>query len=311
MATLDPDIHYFIAAATEGSLVRAAQSLGLTQPALSKSIKRLEKHLGVVLFNRTPRGSELTEAGRAFYSRVRTLSNAMDDAVMEARDLGGGHAGLLRLGITPAVSHFVLSALFPTLTTERPAAHVKVTTAFNHVLLGAIDRKELGLAVCPLPDDLPPEVEVDELYDDPFSAIMNDRHPLAQHARLSMDDLAHCQWVGSGKQEVARRSLEQAAARQGLPRLSVPVEVNTLEALYTVVSRTQMVSLFNARFGSPSALPGNVVVVPLDLPGVHRRIGILRRRGYLSPIAQRAREILLDAMRERQSAESGPSTAPR
>lgn len=311
MATLDPDIHYFIAAATEGSLVRAAQSLGLTQPALSKSIKRLEKHLGVVLFNRTPRGSELTEAGRAFYGRVRTLSNCMDDAVMEARDLGGGHAGLLRLGITPAVSHFVLSALFPTLTTERPAAHVKVTTAFNHVLLGAIDRKELGLAVCPLPDDLPAGVEVDELYDDPFSAIMNDRHPLAQRERLCMDDLIGCQWVGSGKQEVARRSLEQAAARHGLPRLTVPVEVNSLESLYTVVSRTQMVSLFNARFGSPSALPDNVVVVPLDLPGVHRRIGILRPRGYLSPIAQRAREILLEATREQQSAPPTPSTAPQ
>lgn len=311
MATLDPDIHYFIATATEGSLVRAAQSLGLTQPALSKSIKRLEKHLGVTLFNRTPRGSELTEAGRAFYGRVRTLSNAMDDAVMEARDLGGGHAGLLRLGITPAVSHFVLSALFPTLTTERPAAHIKVTTAFNHVLLGAIDRKELGLAVCPLPDDLPAEVEVDELYDDPFSAIMNEDHPLAKRGRLRMDDLIGCQWVGSGKQEVARRSLEQAAARHGLPQLSVPVEVNSLESLYTVVSRTQMVSLFNARFGSPSALPDNVVVVPLDLPGVHRRIGILRRRGYLSPIAQRAREILLDASQAWQSAESAPSAAPR
>lgn len=310
MATLDPDLDYFITAATEGSLVRAAQSLGLTQPALSKAIKRLEKHLGVVLFNRTPRGSELTEAGRAFYTRVRTLSNAMDDAVMEARDLGGGHAGLLRLGITPAVSHFVLSALFPTLTTERPAAQVKVTTAFNHVLLSAIDRKELNLAICPLPDDLPEGIEVDELYDDPFSAIMNDRHPLAGRTRLGMDDLTGCQWVGSGKQEVARRTLEQAAARHGLPRLDIRVEVNSLESLYTVVSRTHMVSLFNARFGSPSALPANVVVVPLDLPGVQRRIGILRRKGYLSPIAERAREILLAAS-ARQSAEPGPPAAPR
>ncbi|RZI85213.1 MAG: LysR family transcriptional regulator [Rubrivivax sp.] len=304
MGTLDPDIHYFIAAATEGSLVRAAQSLGLTQPALTKAIKRLEKHLGVTLFVRTPRGSELTDAGRAFYARVRTLSNAMDDAVMEARDLGGGHAGLLRLGITPAVSHFVLSALFPTLTTERPAAHVKVTTAFGDVLMGAIERKELGLAVCPLSDDLPAGIEVDELYDDPFSAILNSSHPLARRERLTMADMNDCQWVASSKQEVARRSVEQAVATQGLPRLNIPVETNSLEALYTVVSRTNMVSLYNARFGSPTALPANVVVIPIDLPGVQRRVGILRRRGYLSPIAQRAREILLEAS-ARQTALSG------
>lgn len=293
MATLDPDIHYFIATATEGSLVRAAQSLGLTQPALTKSIKRLEKHLGVTLFIRTPRGSELTDAGRAFYARVRTLSNAMDDAVMEARDLGGGHAGLLRLGITPAVSHFVLSALFPTLNTERPAAIVKVTSAFGDVLLGAIERKDLHLAVCPLPDDLPPGLEVDVLYDDPFSAILNVTHPLAGRERLSMADMGDCQWVASGKQEFARRSIEQAVARQGMPRLDIRIEANSMEALATVVSRTHLVSLFNARFGSPTALPDNVVVIPIDLPGVHRRVGILHKRGYLSPIAQRAREILL------------------
>lgn len=293
MATLDPDIHYFIATATEGSLVRAAQSLGLTQPALTKSIKRLEKHLGVTLFIRTPRGSELTDAGRAFYARVRTLSNAMDDAVMEARDLGGGHAGLLRLGITPAVSHFVLSALFPTLNTERPAAIVKVTSAFGDVLLGAIERKDLHLAVCPLPDDLPPGLEVDVLYDDPFSAILNVTHPLAGRERLSMADMGECQWVASGKQEFARRSIEQAVARHGLPRLDIRIEANSMEALATVVSRTHLVSLFNARFGSPTALPDNVVVIPIDLPGVHRRVGILHKRGYLSPIAQRAREILL------------------
>lgn len=293
MATLDPDIHYFIATATEGSLVRAAQSLGLTQPALTKSIKRLEKHLGVTLFVRTPRGSELTDAGRAFYQRVRTLSNAMDDAVMEARDLGGGHAGLLRLGITPAVSHFVLSALFPTLNTERPAAIVKVTSAFGDVLLGAIERKELHLAVCPLPDDLPSGLEVDVLYDDPFSAILNASHPLAGRARLSMADMADCQWVASGKQEFARRSIEQAVAQHGLPRLDIRVEANSMEALATIVSRTHLVSMFNARFGSPTALPANVVIVPIDLPGVHRRVGILHKRGYLSPIAQRAREILL------------------
>jgi len=295
MATLDPDIHYFIAIAKEGSLVRAAQSLGLTQPALSKSIKRLEKHLGVTLFVRTPKGSELTDAGQAFYGRVRTLSNAMDDAVMEARDLGGGHAGLLRLGITPAVSHFVLSALFPTLSTERPAAIVKLTTAFGDILMGAIERKELGLAVCPLPDELPAGLEIDELYDDPFSVIINASHPLAGRTRLTMEDVARCQWVATGKQEFARRSIEQEVARQGLPRLDIRVETNSMEALSTVVSRTHLVSLFNARFGSPTLLPANVVVIPIDLPGVQRRIGIVHRRGYLSPIAQRAREILVAA----------------
>ena len=308
MATLDPDIHYFIATAAHGSLVRAAQSLGLTQPALTKSIKRLEKHLGVTLLVRTPRGSDLTDAGQAFYARVRTLSNAMDDAVMEARDLGGGHAGLLRLGLTPAVSHFVLSTLFPTLVSERPAAIIKLTTAFGDVLLSAIQRKELALAVCPLPDKLPSEIEVDLLYDDPFSVALSADHPLAGRARLNLGDLADCDWVATGKHEFARQSVEQAVAQLGRPMLRIKVETNSMEALLTVVSRTHLVSLFNARFRSPTALPANVALIPLDLPSVRRQVGILSLRGYHSPIAQRARELLVSAA---QNVPAGPSTEPQ
>src|SRR5690606_9311572 len=158
------------------------------------AVHRLEQSLGVELLARSARGSELTEAGSAFANRARALSNAMDDAVLEARDLGGGHAGLLRLGMTPAVSHFVLTALFPTLSTERPAAVVSLTTAFGDVLLSALQRQELALAVCPLPDDLPPDVVAEVLYDDPFSAIVGADHPLAGRSSLTLADLAPWPW---------------------------------------------------------------------------------------------------------------------
>ncbi len=298
MAGLDPDVEYFLAVASQDSLVRAAQSLGLTQPALSKAVRRLEQRLGVALVTRSARGSDLTEAGRAFAARARALSNAMDDAVLEARDLGGGHAGLLRLGMTPGVSHFVLTALFPTLSTERPAAVVNLTTAFGDVLLGALQRQELALAVCPLPEELPPDVVAEVLYDDPFSAIVGASHPLAGRASLTLADLAAWPWVASGKHEFARRSIERALTAAGLPLMAVRVETNSLVAVHTVVARTQMVSLFNARHSAPWALPPDVVVIPVVLPGVERRVGVLRRPGYVSPIAERALQILRTAAGE-------------
>ena len=292
MTGLNTDIEYFLAVASQGSLMRAAQSLGLTQPALTKAVRRLEQSLGVTLITRSARGSELTEAGQAFHTRVKALSNAMDDAVLEARDLGGGHAGLLRLGITPGVSHFVLTALFPTLSTERPAAVINLTTAFGDVVVSALQRQELAMAVCPLPDETPPDLTAEMLYDDPFSAIVSAQHPLASRAVLTLEDLALWPWVASGKHEFARRSIEQALTRQGLPLMNVRVETNSLVAVHTVVARTQMVSLFNARHSAPWALPPDVVVIPVRLPGVSRRVGVLRRPGYVSPIAERALQIL-------------------
>lgn len=294
MAGLHADIEYFLAVASHGSLVRAAVALGLTQPALTKAVRRLEQSLGVPLFVRSSRGSELTEAGRAFQRRAQALSNAMDDAVLEARDLGGGHAGLLRLGLTPGVSHFVLTALFPTLSRERPAAVINLTTAFADVLVPALQRQELALIVCPLPegDELPPELVAEELYDDPFSALVSQDHPLAGRSSVSLADLAQWPWVAPGKHEFARRSIEQAMTRAGLPLLSARVETNSLPAVHTVVARTHMVSLFNARHSAPWTLPPGVVVIPLEPAGAQRRVGIVRRRGYVSPIAERALEIL-------------------
>lgn len=292
---LDQDVSYFTVAATAGSLGRAAEQLGLTQPALSKAIQRLEQRLGVRLFDRTPRGALLTEAGRGFLKRCQTVASLMDDAVQEARDIGGGHAGLLKLGMSPASAHFVLKALFPRLRQERPATVLHLRTAFGDTLLEALQRKELGLAICPIPAELPPDIEAEVLYDDTFHIVCNDQHPLA---RQPLEDfrtvLAH-DFAASGKQEFARLMIEQALGRLGWPMPRVVVEANSLDALVCIVSRSPLVTLIPRRALPPDACPPNLVWRPLDLPGVQRRIGLLRPRHYLSPIGLRAVELLREA----------------
>jgi DNA-binding transcriptional LysR family regulator len=151
---LDGDLAYFLSIASTGTLARAAEQLGISQPAVTKAIQRLERKVGVTLVERTARGSVLTEAGKIFHTRVLSVSMQLDSALQEARDIGGGHAGLLRIGATPATTSFALRSLFPTLLVERPAARVNVTTAFSDTLLDAIDKREVELAVCPLPETL-------------------------------------------------------------------------------------------------------------------------------------------------------------
>src|SRR3978361_1180123 len=122
MPMLGDDLDYFLALAATGTLTGTAQRLGISQPALSKAMQRLERKVGARLVTRSSRGAELTEAGRAVHDRLRVASQDMDDAVQEARNLGGNDAGLLRVGLTPATTDFALQALLPTLTAERPAA---------------------------------------------------------------------------------------------------------------------------------------------------------------------------------------------
>jgi len=294
---LGPDITYFVAAASAGSLGRAAEQLGMTQPALTKAIQRLETRLGVGLFHRTPRGLELTEAGQSFLRRCQTASGLMDDAVQEARDIGGGHAGLLRLGMSPASAHFTLNALFPRLRQERPAAVMQLQTAFGDALLDALMRRELHLAICPLPAELPPEVDSEPLYDDTFSVVCHERHPLAARTgKLELADLMPYKFAASGKHEFARQMIERALAGVDLPLPRVVVEANTLEALVHIVAcGGNLLTVLPRSALPPSAIPAKLVWRPLTLPGAQRRIGILRPRHTPSPMAQRATELLREA----------------
>jgi DNA-binding transcriptional LysR family regulator len=295
---IDGDLTYFLTVASTGTLARAAEQLGISQPAVTKAIQRLERKVGVTLVERTARGSVLTEAGKVFHTRVSGVSMQLDSALQEARDIGGGHAGLLRIGATPATTSFALRSLFPTLLVERPAARVSVTTAFSDTLLDAIDKREMELAVCPLPETLDASMVKEVLYDDHYSLMVSTTNPLAKRESVTLDDLVDCSWAASSRQESARVQIEHAFATQGYPRMRIVAEANSLAALILIVSTTQLVSLINARSFDPGPPPFDIAVCPIQFDGLVRRVGLIRRAGYLSPIAQRAQEILRNAARE-------------
>ncbi|AUT61692.1 LysR family transcriptional regulator [Paraburkholderia terrae] len=295
---IDGDLTYFLTIASAGTLARAAEQLGISQPAVTKAIQRLERKVGVTLVERTARGSVLTEAGKIFHTRVLGASMQLDSALQEVRDIGGGHAGLLRIGATPATTSFALRSLFPTLLVERPAARVNVTTAFSDTLLDAIDKREVELAVCPLPDTLDASMAKELLYDDHYSLMVSTTNPLADRESVTLHDLVECSWAASSRQEFARVQLEQAFAKQGYPRMRIVAEANSLAALILIVSTTRLVSLINARSFDLGPLPFDIAVRPIQFDGLQRQVGLIRRAGYLSPIAQRAQEILRNAARE-------------
>lgn len=101
-------LRHFMAVIDHGSVTAAAQWLGIAQPALSQSIGRMEKELGVRLFDRSRRGASPTLAAQAIVDDVRTSLARIDAATRRARDISHGYAGQLTIG-------FVSSALFQTL----------------------------------------------------------------------------------------------------------------------------------------------------------------------------------------------------
>src|ERR1019366_10202729 len=102
------DIEYFAVIAEHGHLGRAAAALGLSQPALSKSLQRLQNDLQVMLVKRTPHGVELTAEGAALQLRVRELRLSLQSVAREIKEVSKGLVGHLRIGAGTVISeHFL------------------------------------------------------------------------------------------------------------------------------------------------------------------------------------------------------------
>src|SRR5262245_36581930 len=118
------DIEYFAVLAEHGQLVRAAEALGLSQPALSLSLRRLEKSARAKLVKRTPKGVELTAVGTALLTHVRRLQLARDDLAREISDVAHGEAGHVRVGTGPATADGFLPRVCSTVMKETPKVTV-------------------------------------------------------------------------------------------------------------------------------------------------------------------------------------------
>jgi len=288
---LSTDVIYFIEVARCKGIGRAAEALGLSQPALSKAIARLERQSGTQLFRRLPRGIELTDAGQAFYDRACVAAANLDDGLQAARDIGGGHAGLLRVGMTPATSPFVLAALFPRLRRERPAAVLKITTAFGDELFTRLQQQELSFAVGPMPPSLPATVTCEVLYTEGFALVFGQDHPLASKADLTASDLEGLDVAAPGPEEAARQVAEKTLRSLGLRPPRVVVEADTLEALLFATVTSRLVTLIPT--STPlNRLPPGLITKPLPTSIIQREIAIFTASEYASPLAERAMQLL-------------------
>src|SRR5690349_3706904 len=102
------DLEYFAVIAQHRNLGRAAEELGLSQPALSKSLRRLEEAVDAKLVARTPKGVELTLEGDTLLAHVSRLRLSLRDIAREVSDLGHGKSGHLRIGVAPGPADYLL-----------------------------------------------------------------------------------------------------------------------------------------------------------------------------------------------------------
>lgn len=224
--------------AEAGSLTAAARRLGLTQPALSKQLKRLEQQLGVPVFKRSLRGVQPTEYGDALLPRARAIRAQARQAAEDVAQRRGSREGRL----TVALSHFATIALLPAVVRPFRARWPDVRLGFIPPSFDLTGLREgtPDFAVVSLPTErMGAEFSTRALYTTTVALVVRPGHPLAHARRLA--EFAHAEWVLPSQMSSTARGLERALRRARLPALRCAVTCETLTGLETLVAHSDLV----------------------------------------------------------------------
>jgi DNA-binding transcriptional LysR family regulator len=181
------ELAYFLAVADELHFGRAATRLGIAQPALSKTIRQLERRLGITLFERTSRAVALTEAGRVLTREARVVLDAVSTAALRTQRAGTREPHLM-LAMKPGGDAGLLPAILAAYEREPKVLPVEVVFDAHSARLLREGRADAALLYAP-PDELG-GLDTETLLTEAPVAVLPRSHPLAHRASLRMADLA-------------------------------------------------------------------------------------------------------------------------
>jgi LysR family hydrogen peroxide-inducible transcriptional activator len=179
-------LRYFLGVAKFSNFTRAARELGVSQPALSRSVQRLEAGLGQPVFERQGRSLSLTEAGKLLQGRAQQILALVADTKAEICD--DGQSGRVRVGAIPTIAPYFLPAVLRQFSKEFPKAALVVQENTTDNLLKCCAQGEIDLAILALP--VPAKyLEVEELFKEELLLVLPPEHPLVDRKAIRLSDV--------------------------------------------------------------------------------------------------------------------------
>jgi DNA-binding transcriptional LysR family regulator len=252
-------LRYFIAIAEERSFTGAAERLWVAQPGLSTQMRRLEAELGVQLFERHPRGVDLTQAGELFLERARVAVSAADVALATGSDLEAGVIGSLRLGLAAGAPWSLASELLLQFGLERPGVELTVVEAHGGTLWRDLRAGRLDALVAPTGHGSA-DLRTLELGHEDWVVLVGTSHPLAGIGSVDAEELQGQRIAVTGHRDgaVLDRTVTDLLAELGVEAQLVPGAPGP--ARHAAVANNEALVLTTA----PDAVPSGVIVRRLE-----------------------------------------------
>ena len=290
-------LRVFQAVAEGRNFSRAGDRIGLTQPAVSRSIVELEAQLGLKLLDRTTREVVLTEAGQSLALRLDRVLDELDQALAEVHGMAGARRGKVRVASSPTLSANLMPACIAECARRDPDIDLVLLDRIQQDVLDSVRAGEVDFGVVvepPATDDL----HCEAILDDPFCIVMPPGHRLAARASVRWSVLEGEPLVLLDHASGSRRLIDEALARHGA-RCEVRQQVGHPTTAFRMVEQGIGISVMPAMAMPPMGLPA-LVVRPL-VPKVQRSIMLVHRRNRApAPLAQRVWELIAETAARRE-----------
>ncbi|MGD2082286.1 MAG: selenium metabolism-associated LysR family transcriptional regulator [Chromatiales bacterium] len=249
------------------SFTKAAETLHMTQPAVTFQVRQLEEHFNTRLFDRTHNRISLTEAGSRAYEyadRIFELYQEMENAI---REMTGEIRGALTIGASTTIAEYMLPTLLGDFKAKYPDVeiHLKVSNTDGIVSMVESNAIDLGVVEAPVSNK---NLVVEVCRMDQLVAILPPRHPMASRSSLALQELVEypfiCREEGSGTREVISEYLGKV---QGCNEaLNISMELGSPEAVKGAVEAGMGVSVVSRATVQKELKLGSLVAVRLEPP---------------------------------------------
>ncbi len=281
----------FARVAELGSVRKAAEAIGMAQPALTGLLSDLESLLGAPLFERHARGMRLTPMGRELLPAAHRLLAAIDDAAEQMVALLDRTQRVVRVGAIGGAVAGLLAPALPALAAAHPELLVQLIEADTFQLEAIVARGEVDVALCRAPATAPQGWCFEPLLQDRFAVVAGSGHELSRQRKLTLAQLRRHTWLAMPVGSAARAMFDALFADPQPPLCQVSSRIPTV--LWSMLRAQPLLALIPASVVRPLVQAGELVELPLQRPMAMAPIGALIREADPRQGVQQ----LLDALR--------------
>lgn len=296
------ELHYFVAVAEELHFARAAERVGINQSPLSKAITHMERHLGVRLFIRTRRSTQLTAVGEALLADARRILAEVDAARRRLLSVASGHRGHLRVGLGEDVAHPRISRMIAESRSDEPQVDIELIRATRDTQLAdlraglmdvgfVLDRIDVSALFLGSTTEhtwawAAADIQVLQMWKDTLVAVAREDAALAARPTVTLADLMSEPLVLVGEPTNSYNPREPLVPADRYHRIE---HVANLDVLLTLVGAGRGIGLISAA-QSETLQWSDLVIRPLQSPECYMETLLLRRKADQSVLVTRFAE---------------------